>query len=91
MLYQRYFMRMNQSNMLHVICLMSGFALALGLLLILRLSLSGNQPLAILLQRSENFFLAVTLLACILIYAGKSRKIPKLLLSHTKDQHLKEL
>ncbi|XP_066602561.1 adenylate cyclase type 6-like, partial [Prorops nasuta] len=70
MLYQRYFLHMNQSNMTHVLCLLAGLAVALGLLLILRLMLADGQPLLLLLQRLENLSLAVTLLICICIYAA---------------------
>ncbi|KAG7212622.1 hypothetical protein KM043_012911 [Ampulex compressa] len=70
MLYQRYFLRMNQSNMTHVLGLLAGLALALGLLLVLRLVLTDNQPLFTLLERFENLSLAITLVACIAIYAG---------------------
>lgn len=72
MLYQRYFLRMNQSNMTHVLGLLAGLALALGLLLILKLQLTESQPLFALLQKSENLFLAITLVACIVIYAGET-------------------
>lgn len=71
MLYQRYFLRMNQSNMMHVLGLLTGLALALGLL-ILRLIFTSDQPFFALIQRSENLSLALTLLACIAIYAGKN-------------------
>jgi len=73
MLYQRYFLRMNQSNMTHVLGLLVGLAFALGLLLIIKLMLTGNQPLFTLLQRPENLSLAITLVTCIAIYAGKTR------------------
>jgi uncharacterized membrane protein YphA (DoxX/SURF4 family) len=74
MLYQRYFLRMNQSNMTHVLGLLAGLALALALLLIVKLSYTGKQPLFNMLQRPENLSLAVTLLTCIVVYAGnKSR------------------
>jgi len=74
MLYQRYFLRMNQSNMTHVLGLLAGLALALALLLIVKLSLTGKQPLFSMLQRPENLSLAITLLTCIVVYAGnKSR------------------
>lgn len=73
MLYQRYFLRMNQSNMTHVLGLLVGLALALGLLLIMKLILTGNQPLFTLLQRPENLSLAITLVTCIAVYAGKTR------------------
>lgn len=73
MLYQRYFLRMNQSNMTHVLGLLVGLALALGLLLIMKLMLTGNQPLFTLLQRPENLSLAITLVTCIAVYAGKTR------------------
>ncbi|XP_039303095.1 adenylate cyclase type 5 isoform X2 [Solenopsis invicta] len=68
MLYQRYFLHMNQSNMTHVLGLLVGLALALGLLLIMKLILTGNQPLFTLLYRPENLSLAITLLTCIAIY-----------------------
>ncbi|XP_011330460.1 adenylate cyclase type 6 isoform X2 [Ooceraea biroi] len=68
MLYQRYFLRMNQSNMTHVLGLLAGLALALGLLLIVKLSLT-NQPLFTMLQRPENLSLAITLVTCIVVYA----------------------
>lgn len=70
MLYQRYFLRMNQSNMTHVLGLLAGLALALGLLLILRLSLDDNQQFLALLERPENLSLAITLVVCIAVYAG---------------------
>ncbi|XP_018378348.1 PREDICTED: adenylate cyclase type 6 [Trachymyrmex cornetzi] len=70
MLYQRYFLRMNQSNMTHVLGLLVGLALALGLLLITKLMLTGNQSLITLLQRPENLSLAITLVTCIVIYAA---------------------
>jgi len=72
MLYQRYFLRMNQSNMTHVLGLLVGLALALGLLLIMKL-MTDNQPLFTLLQRPENLSLAITLVTCIAVYAGKTR------------------
>lgn len=73
MLYQRYFLRMNQSNMTHVLGLLVGLALALGLLLVTKLVLTGNQPLFTSLQRPENLSLAVTLVTCIAVYIGKIR------------------
>ncbi|XP_020289621.1 adenylate cyclase type 5 isoform X2 [Pseudomyrmex gracilis] len=69
MLYQRYFLHMNQSNMTHVLGLLAGLALALGLLLIVKLTLTSKHSLLTLLQRPENLCLAVTLVACIVIYA----------------------
>ncbi|XP_043290086.1 adenylate cyclase type 6 isoform X1 [Venturia canescens] len=69
MLYQRYFLRMNQSNMTHVLGLLAGLAFALGLLLVLRLIFTSEKPLLTLVQRSENLSLALTLVACITIYA----------------------
>lgn len=68
MLYQRYFLRMNQSNMIHVLGLLVGLAFALGLLLIVKL-MSGD--LFNLLQRPDNLSLAITLLTCVIVYAGK--------------------
>ncbi|CAL1678994.1 unnamed protein product [Lasius platythorax] len=68
MLYQRYFLRMNQSNMTHVLFLLVGLALALGLLLVAKL-MQTDKPLFTLLQRPENFSLAVTLVTCIAVYA----------------------
>lgn len=73
MLYQRYFLRMNQSNMTHVLGLLVGLALALGLLLIMKLMLTGNQSLLTVLQKPENLSLAITLVTCIAVYAGKTR------------------
>lgn len=73
MLYQRYFLRMNQSNMTHVLTLLVGLAFALGILLIVKLKLNESQPFFTLLQRSENLFLAITLVTCIAIYAGDER------------------
>ncbi|KAL6261036.1 hypothetical protein P5V15_008562, partial [Pogonomyrmex californicus] len=70
MLYQRYFLRMNQSNMTHVLGLLVGLAFALGLLLIMKLMLIGNQPLFTLLQKPENLSLAITLITCVAIYAA---------------------
>lgn len=70
MLYQRYFLRMNQSNMTHVLILLVGLALALGLLLVAKLMLT-DKPLFTLLQRLENFSLGVTLVTCIAVYIGK--------------------
>lgn len=70
MLYQRYFLRMNQSNMTHVLILLVGLALALGLLLVAKLMLT-DKPLFTLLQRPENFSLGVTLVTCIAVYIGK--------------------
>lgn len=71
MLYQRYFLRMNQSNMTHVLGLLAGLALALGVLLLLKLFLDGNQQFLDTLERPENLFLAITLITCVAIYAGK--------------------
>lgn len=71
MLYQRYFLRMNQSNMTHVLGLLAGLALALGVLLLLKLFLDGNQRFFDILERPENLFLAITLITCVAIYAGK--------------------
>ncbi|KAL2728092.1 adenylate cyclase type 6 isoform X1 [Vespula maculifrons] len=70
MLYQRYFLRMNQSNMTHVLGLLVGLAFALGLLLIVRLMLTNSEPLLTLLQRPENLSLGITLIICIIIYAA---------------------
>lgn len=70
MLYQRYFLRMNQSNMTHVLGLLVGLAFALGLLLIVRLILTNSEPLLMLLRRSENLSLAITLIICIIVYAA---------------------
>nr|XP_034190588.1 adenylate cyclase type 6 [Osmia lignaria] len=70
MLYQRYFLRMNQSNTTHVLGLLAGLALALGLLLILRILLEDNQQFFVTLERPENLSLAVTLLICIMVYAA---------------------
>lgn len=72
MLYQRYFLRMNQSNMTHVLGLMAGLGLALGLLLIFRLIMDDHQRFFNALERPENLSLAVTLCVCIAIYAGES-------------------
>ncbi|XP_034941184.1 adenylate cyclase type 6 [Chelonus insularis] len=69
MLYQRYFLRMNQSNMTHVLGLLTGLAIALGLL-VLRLIFTSDQPFLILIQRPENLSLALTVVGCITIYAG---------------------
>ncbi|XP_067217239.1 adenylate cyclase type 6 isoform X2 [Linepithema humile] len=66
MLYQRYFLRMNQSNMTHVLGLLAGLAFALGLLLIVKLT-SGD--LFTLLRRPDNLSLAITLLTCVIVYA----------------------
>ncbi|KAG9432100.1 adenylate cyclase type 6 isoform X1 [Apis mellifera carnica] len=70
MLYQRYFLRMNQSNMTHVLGLLAGLALALGVLLLLKLFLDGNQRFFDTLERPENLFLAITLITCVAIYAA---------------------
>lgn len=75
MLYQRYFLRMNQSNTTHVLGLLAGLALALGLLLILRIILEDNQQFFVTLERPENLSLAVTLLICIMVYAGTYLRI----------------
>lgn len=72
MLYQRYFLRMNQSNMTHVLGLLAGLAIALGLLLILRLLLTDSKSFFVLLQRPENLCLAVVLLTCVIVYAGEN-------------------
>ncbi|XP_032667215.1 adenylate cyclase type 5 isoform X2 [Odontomachus brunneus] len=69
MLYQRYFLRMNQSNMTHVLGLLAGLVLALGLLLVLKLKLIDNQPFSTQLHKSENLCLAITLVGCIVVYA----------------------
>ncbi|EFN75363.1 hypothetical protein EAI_06146 [Harpegnathos saltator] len=69
MLYQRYFLRMNQSNMTHVLGLLAGLVLALGLLLVLKLHLTDGQQFFAQLQRAENLFLAITLVGCIVVYA----------------------
>ncbi|XP_076397120.1 adenylate cyclase type 6 isoform X1 [Megachile rotundata] len=69
MLYQRYFLRMNQSNTTHVLGLLAGLAVALGLLLILRLILEDNGQFLVTLERPENLSLAVTLVICIVVYA----------------------
>lgn len=71
MLYQRYFLRMTQSNMTHVLGLLAGLAVALGLLLILRLILSSSQPIRMLVLHPENLSLAIMLVICIVIYAGE--------------------
>ncbi|KAF7987644.1 hypothetical protein HCN44_003507 [Aphidius gifuensis] len=68
MLYQRYFLRMNQSNMTHVLGLLTGLSIALGLL-VLRLIFTSEQSFITLIRRSENLSLSLTLLACIAIYA----------------------
>ncbi|XP_063987418.1 adenylate cyclase type 6 isoform X2 [Diachasmimorpha longicaudata] len=68
MLYQRYFLRMNQSNMTHVLGLLTGLTIALGLL-VLRLVVNSDLSFIGLLRRSENLFLSLTLFACIAIYA----------------------
>ncbi|XP_024943776.1 adenylate cyclase type 6 [Cephus cinctus] len=70
MLYQRYFLRMNQSNMTHVLGLLTGLAVALGFLLTLRLIFTGSQSFLSLIQRAENLTLAITVIGCIAIYAG---------------------
>ncbi|CAL7942136.1 unnamed protein product [Xylocopa violacea] len=70
MLYQRYFLRMNQSNMTHVLGLLAGLALALAVLLALKIILEGNQQFFRVLERPENLPLAVTLVACVAIYAA---------------------
>lgn len=70
MLYQRYFLRMNQSNMTHVLGLLTGLAFALGLLLVVGLILASEEPFHTLVQRSENLPLAVTIVTSITIYAG---------------------
>ncbi|XP_015430414.1 PREDICTED: adenylate cyclase type 6 [Dufourea novaeangliae] len=70
MLYQRYFLRMNQSNMTHVLGLLAGLALALGVLLILRLILEDNQQFLVMLERPENLSLAITLVLCIAVYSA---------------------
>lgn len=77
MLYQRYFLRMNQSNMTHVLGLLAGLVLALGLLLVLKLKLIDNPPFSMQLQRSENLFLAITLVGCIVVYAGETARITR--------------
>ena len=70
MLYQRYFLRMNQSNMTHVLGLLAGLALALGVLLVLRLIFEDDQQFLRTLERPENLSLAVTLVVCVAVYAG---------------------
>ncbi|KAL2726710.1 adenylate cyclase type 6 isoform X1 [Vespula squamosa] len=77
MLYQRYFLRMNQSNMTHVLGLLVGLAFALGLLLIARLMLTNGEPLLTLLGRSENLALAITLVICIIVYAALAATISR--------------
>lgn len=74
MLYQRYFLRMNQSNMTHVLGLLAGLAFALGMLLMLRLVVEDSQQFLATLERPENLSLAVTLVVCVAIYAGKYQK-----------------
>ncbi|XP_057319497.1 adenylate cyclase type 5 isoform X2 [Microplitis mediator] len=69
MLYQRYFLRMNQSNMTHVLGLLTGLSIALGLL-VLRLIFTSDQPFFTLIQRPENLSLTLAVLTCIAIYAG---------------------
>lgn len=75
MLYQRYFLRMNQSNMTHVLGLLAGLALALGVLLVLRIILEGNQQFLDTFERPENLSLAITLVVCVAIYAGEYHDI----------------
>ncbi|XP_043523432.1 adenylate cyclase type 6 [Frieseomelitta varia] len=70
MLYQRYFLRMNQSNMTHVLGLLAGLALALGVLLVLRLIFEDDQQFLRTLERPENLSLAVTLVVCVAVYAA---------------------
>ncbi|XP_071873845.1 adenylate cyclase type 6 isoform X1 [Bombus fervidus] len=70
MLYQRYFLRMNQSNMTHVLGLLAGLAFALGMLLMLRLLVEDSQQFLATLERPENLSLAVTLVVCVAIYAA---------------------
>ncbi|XP_046419665.1 adenylate cyclase type 6 [Neodiprion virginianus] len=70
MLYQRYFLRMNQSNMTHVLGLLSGLAVALGILLGLSLTFDSSDPFVDLLQKPQHLTLALTLIACIAVYAG---------------------
>lgn len=77
MLYQRYFLRMNQSNMTHVLGLLAGLAFALGMLLMLRLVVEDSQQFLATLERPENLSLAVTLVVCVAIYAGKYQKIKR--------------
>lgn len=77
MLYQRYFLRMNQSNMTHVLGLLAGLAFALGMLLMLRLVVEDSQQFLATLERPENLSLAVTLVVCVAIYAGKHQKIKR--------------
>ncbi|XP_074096910.1 adenylate cyclase type 6 isoform X1 [Cotesia typhae] len=69
MLYQRYFLRMNQSNMTHVLGLLTGLSIALGLL-VLRLIFTSDQPFITLIQRPENLSLTLAVLTCIAVYAG---------------------
>lgn len=71
MLYQRYFLRMNQSNMTHVLVLLACLVFALGLLLILMLTLR-SEPFLTLLQSPENLSLAIILIGCIVVYGGKT-------------------
>lgn len=77
MLYQRYFLRMNQSNMTHVLGLLAGLAFALGMLLMLRLVVEDSQQFLATLERPENLSLAVTLVVCVAIYAGEYQKIKR--------------
>lgn len=81
MLYQRYFLRMNQSNMTHVLGLLAGLAFALGMLLMLRLVVEDSQQFLATLERPENLSLAVTLVICVAIYAGKYQKIKRRIFS----------
>ncbi|KAK0075970.1 hypothetical protein PV325_006073 [Microctonus aethiopoides] len=55
--------------MTHVLGLLTGLSITLGLLII-RLIFTSDQSFITLIQRSENLSLALTLLACITIYAG---------------------
>lgn len=70
MLYQRYFLRINQSNMTHVLGLLACLMFALGLLLFFKLHMSDIE-FSKQLTRLENLSLAVTLVGCIVIYTGE--------------------
>lgn len=71
MLYQRYFLRMNQSNMTHVLGLLAGLAIALGFLLGLSLTFTSSAPILELVQRPVHLAMALTLIVCLGVYAGQ--------------------
>jgi hypothetical protein len=67
MLYQRYFLRMNQSNMTHLLGLLLGLCSVLGLLqLSVALYSSSWEP------DSGLIAVGVTLACCVAVYAGES-------------------